>query len=223
MVVADDIQALRHLALLGGLDGQVRISSQRLGDLLGTSAQTASRRLIALEDQMLITRTVRADGQFVTITRHGEDILKEEYAQLCQIFEERSGEYLLEGTLIDGLGEGAYYVSLPGYVSQFKELLGFEPYPGTFNLRLASPAIEMRKKIDTHGWKRVDGFTDHERTYGGCRVLACSIENISCAIIVPGRSHYPEDIIEIIAPVRLREKLGLSTKDNVCVTVHYDD
>ena len=114
MVVADDIQALRHLALLGGLDGQVRISSQRLGDLLGTSAQTASRRLIALEDQMLITRTVRADGQFVTITRHGEDILKEEYAQLCQIFEERSGEYLLEGTLIDGLGEGAYYVSLPG-------------------------------------------------------------------------------------------------------------
>lgn len=223
MVVADDIQALRHLALLGGLDGHVQISSQRLGDLLGTSAQTASRRLIALEDQMLITRTVRADGQFVTITRQGEDILKEEYAQLCQIFEKRSGEYLLEGTLIDGLGEGAYYVSLPGYVSQFKELLGFEPYPGTFNLRLTGPAIEMRKKIDTHGWKSVEGFTDHERTYGGCRVLACSIEKIPCAIIVPGRSHYPEDIIEIIAPVRLRENLGLSTKDSVCVTVHYDD
>jgi riboflavin kinase len=36
---------------------------------------------------------------------------------------------------------------------------------------------------------------------------------------VPGRTHYPEDIIEVIAPVALRRKLGVEDTDTVTVEV----
>ena len=44
-----------------------------------------------------------------------------------------------------------------------------------------------------------------------------------CAIIVPGRSHYPEDTVEIISEVRLRDKEGLKDGDIITVEVEYND
>ena len=45
---------------------------------------------------------------------------------------------MLEGTLFTGLGEGAYYVTRDDYRKQFIEKLGFDPYPGTLNIKLTS-------------------------------------------------------------------------------------
>jgi riboflavin kinase len=36
---------------------------------------------------------------------------------------------------------------------------------------------------------------------------------------MPGRTHYPADIIEVIAPVALRRKLGVEDTDMVTVEV----
>jgi len=41
-------------------------------------------------------------------------------------------------------------------------------------------------------------------------------------ILVPGRTHYPEDIVELVAPVGLRTALGLKDNDIVTVEVDYD-
>jgi riboflavin kinase len=40
--------------------------------------------------------------------------------------------------------------------------------------------------------------------------------------VVPGRTHYPEDIVELVAPVGLRAALGLKDNDIVTVEVDYD-
>ncbi len=223
MVVAEDLQCLKTIALMGGYRGQVSISSQALGNRLDISAQTASRRLISLEKQMLITRSVRQDGQYVTITTQGEESLRSEYSDFCRIFEEKKGHYTLEGVLIDGLGEGAYYVSIPGYADQFTHLLNFRPFPGTLNIRLNPTGIETRKKLDSREWIKIEGFQADERTFGSARCLPCTIKDYNCAIIVPGRSHYPEDIIELISPVHIREALHLHAGDIIKVEVRYND
>ncbi|MEN6397175.1 MAG: DUF120 domain-containing protein [Methanoregula sp.] len=41
-------------------------------------------------------------------------------------------------------------------------------------------------------------------------------------MIVPGRSHYPEDIVEVIAAVGLRDALGIKENDRVNIEVAYD-
>jgi riboflavin kinase len=219
MVVTEDLQCLKEIALMGGCTAQVWASSQTIGSALKISPQTASRRLISLESQGLITRSIRPDGQYISITKEGEGALRQEYADYCRIFGRNGGHYVIEGTLITGLGEGRYYVSLPGYRTQFIEKLGFEPYPGTLNLRLAPPGIQVRKKLDSLEWITIEGFTADERTFGGARCLPCTIQSVQCAIVVPGRSHYPEDVIEIIAPVNLRNALGLDDRDTVIVEV----
>jgi riboflavin kinase len=38
-------------------------------------------------------------------------------------------------------------------------------------------------------------------------------------MVVPGRTHSPDDLIEVIAPVALRRKLGVGDTDTVTVEV----
>jgi riboflavin kinase len=222
MVVADDLQCLKLIALMGGCNGNVWVSSQILAKKLDTSPQTASRRLISLENQQIINRAMRPDGQYVSVTRQGEELLRREYADYRRIFELKGGKFILEGAVIDGLGEGRYYVSNPGYHDQFVEKLGFDPYPGTLNLQLIPACAPIRTRIDTLDWIEIEGFVADNRTFGSARCLPCTVGGQPGAIVMPGRSHYPEDIIEIISPVELRTVLTLDTGSIVVVEIAYD-
>lgn len=222
MVEAEDLQSLKTIALLGGCRGPIWLSSQSLGDELGISPQTASRRLIALERQQFIIRSMKPDGQYVAVTRAGEQELKREYADYVRIFNPKRKQYVLTGTVISGLGEGRYYMSIPHYKEQFGGRLGFEPFPGTLNIKLDPASIQVRKQLEHIGWIDVPGFTADERTFGGARVLPCRIRGEECAIVVPSRTHYPEDIIEVIAGCELRKALNLNDNDMIEVEITYD-
>jgi len=219
MLDAGDLQCLKAIALMGGCRGPVWISSQSFGDSLSMSPQTASRRLKSLEGQRLIDRSLRPDGQYVAVTRDGEETLRREYGDYCQIFGERGGPYSLTGSVISGLGEGRYYMSLPPYREQFRNVLGKDPFPGTLNLRLSSASRDVKRKVDGLTWTRIQGFVRDGRTFGEARTLPCRIRDIPCAIVVPGRTHYPDDVIEVISPVELRAVLDLSDGDLVTVEV----
>lgn len=219
MLVAEELECLKAIALMGGCKGPVFVSSQRIADTLRTSPQTASRRLKGLESQALITRTITPDGQHIIVTGTGEEELRREYQEYCRIFAERGKGYVLTGSVISGLGEGKYYMSLEPYRQQFSTHLGFEPYPGTLNIRILASSLPVRKKIDALDWIRIKGFSADGRTFGDAKCLPCRIDNVSCAIVVPGRTHYPEDIIEVIAPVALRRRFGIEDTDSVTVEV----
>jgi riboflavin kinase len=219
MIPAEDLQCLKALALRGGCFGPVFVSTQSIGTMLGISQQTASRRLKGLEAQALITRAMTAEGQNVTITKSGEDLLRKEYQEYLRIFSENGSTYVLNGAVVSGIGEGKYYMSLPPYREQFRQHLGFEPYPGTLNIRLSPGSIPVRKKIDALDWIRIKGFSTDGRTFGDAKCIPCRIGTIACGIVVPGRTHYPEDIIEVIAPIALRRKLGVEDSDSVSVEV----
>ncbi|RQD82046.1 MAG: DUF120 domain-containing protein [Methanocalculus sp. MSAO_Arc1] len=216
---AGDLQVLKAVALLGGCRGPVRLSTQSLGTTIGTSPQTISRRLKALESAHLITRTADPAGQSVTITKAGEELLRREHADYCRIFSRTGSHYILQGTIISGLGEGRYYMSLDHYRDQIRTHFGFEPFPGTLNLRLNQQSVAIRKKLEALEWTIIPGFSDDHRTFGEARCLPCRIQGVPCALIVPGRTHYPEDIIEVIAGVPLREELGFEDNDTINVEI----
>lgn len=222
MVLAEERECLKAIALMGGCREPVFISSQTLGEVLEASPQTASRRLKALEGQRMITRTINPDGQHISVTKEGENELRREYSEYCRLFAHEGGHYSLPGIVINGLGEGRYYMSLEPYKKQFLRHLGFEPFPGTLNLRLAGADIPTRKKLEALTWVPIHGFSADGRTFGEVRCLPCRISDIPCGIVVPGRSHYPEDIVEVIAPVGLREALKIKENDRVTVEVAYD-
>ena len=212
-----DIQSLKKLALLGAHKRPLELSSIRFAEQLDSSQQTAARKLKALEEEHLISRQFLPDGQLISITRNGIDALRMELSDYQEIFSGNGSTRILIGKVITGLGEGQYYISLDGYRIQFLEKLGFDPYPGTLNVKLDAKSIDLRKGIK-EGIK-IAGFTDQNRTFGkgSCfRVMICDIEG---AVITPERTHYPEDIIEIIAPVNLREHLGLEDGNKINVEV----
>lgn len=212
-----DILSLKKLALLGAHKKPVELSSFEFAAHIDSSPQTAARRLKSLEDEKMILRQILHGGQSITITNSGIAALQKELNDYREIFSGNGSKKFLSGKVITGLGEGQYYISLDGYRAQFIEKLGFDPYPGTLNIRLDTPGVELRKGINAN--IRISGFTSENRTFGSGSCFKIRIDNIDGAVIVPERTHYPEDIIEIIAPVNLRKYLNISDGSIVEVEV----
>ncbi len=210
-----DILSLKKLALLGAHQKPLELSSLEFASHIDSSQQTAARKLKDLEEERLVSRQVLPDGQLISITEYGISLLQKEFNDYQEIFSGNGNRKILSGRVITGLGEGQYYISLDGYRMQFREKLGFDPFPGTLNIKLDRRSIELRKKIN--GTTRISGFTRENRTFGNGSCFNIMIKDIRGAVVVPERTHYPEDIIEIIAPVNLRDYFNL--KDGSIVDV----
>ena len=112
------IQTLKELALLGAINNKIEISSQELAKQLETSQQTASRYLLELDKEGMITRELGIKKQLIQIT-NGTKLLEQEHSYYQQIFE-FTDRIQFEGKVVSGLGEGIYYTEQIGYVKQLK-------------------------------------------------------------------------------------------------------
>ena len=121
----------------------------------------------------------------------------------------------VKGKVFSGKGEGAEFIKLPWVRKQIKEKLGFIPHPGTLNIKLAEDSIRLKslKKAESIEISPAMGFC-HGRCYN-----AYLMDNLECAIIAPDVENYPEDIMEIIASINLREKLRLEDGNIVEVRI----
>ncbi len=212
-----DTLSLKKLALLGAHQKPITLSSIEFALHIDSSPQTAARKLKNLEDDKLISRQILHSGQLIAITKNGIAVLQKELNDYQEIFSGNGSKKILSGKVITGLGEGQYYISLEGYRTQFQEKLGFDPYPGTLNIKLDQQSIELRKRINAN--IKISGFTDRNRTFGSGSCFNVMISDMRCAVITPERTHYPEDIIEVIAPVNLREYLNIKDGSAVHVEV----
>ncbi|MDK2794925.1 MAG: riboflavin kinase, archaea type [Archaeoglobaceae archaeon] len=208
------IEMLKALALMNASREVVKVSCKDLGEKLGHSTQTASRRLKELEDHGLIERTVTKNGQFIAITEKGMDMLFAEYSDYRKIFE-NANSIKLHCTVFSGLGEGSYYVSLEGYRRQFKEKLGIDPFPGTLNLRVAKEDLIIKKRLDKEEGIKIEGFSAENRTFGPAKAFKCKVNGYPAFIVIPQRTHYPGDVLEIISDKKLRDVLNLKDGDIV--------
>ncbi|HPE50649.1 MAG TPA: CTP-dependent riboflavin kinase [Methanothrix sp.] len=135
--------------------------------------------------------------------------------QCQQTFEDKKAAKI-RGKVASGLGEGRNYTSMKGYSSQFSEKLGFLPFPGTLNLKLDEPFAIDDSDPDSI---RIEGFIDEGRAFGACICRPVRICGIRGAIVRPERTSYSPSLLELIAPVNLRENLGLSDGDEVVVAL----
>lgn len=217
----DELLALKMVALDGGLSSPAKVSCGDLADRLEASSQTASRRLQALETGGYVDREIVADGQWVHISETGERALRGEYADYRQLFEHDAG-LTLTGSVTGGMGEGKHYISLPGYERQFETKLGYTPFPGTLNVELDDASIRARGELDAQASIPIDSWEDDDRTYGAATCYPATVavddeESEPAHIIVPDRTHHDEESIEIIAPVKLRDELGLGDGDTISI------
>ena len=209
--------ALRKLALIGGMDDYVAVSSRELGDTLEMSQQSASKRILELLDQGLIVRDLGARKQRIKLTPAGIDALKKEYNEYRRVFE-LTDHITIHGSVKDGMGEGGYYIGQKGYVDQFVDKLGFKPYSGTLNVCVDKEDVGKLDVIRGTSGIYINGFTDEGRSFGAVIAYKAKIKNIDCAVVVPERSHYV-DVIEIICQYHLRRTLSIGTGDRVDVRV----
>jgi len=220
---SDEVTTLKHLALVGALDGEEKLSCAALADRLDASTQTASRRLQRLEDGEFITREIVNDGQWVEITAAGEQRLQAEYASYRRIFERDVGVELY-GTVTSGMGEGRHYITLSGYMEQFREKLGYEPFAGTLNVDLTAESIRSRARLDAFDPITIEGWESEDRTYGPayCYPASMTVDDETyeeAHVITPERTHHGDDHLELIAPDRLRDELGLADGTEVSISV----
>ena len=213
---------LLKLAEMGAHRRTAKISTEYLAEKLGTSQQTASRYLIELEHKGWIRRTITHEGCLIKIEEAGMAELQKLTSHLRFLLEAAyPPSVTLEGTVFTGLGEGAYYISKEHYRKQFMEKLGFDPYPGTLNLKLTGDYdTKTRTELESYPAIEVEGFKNEDRTFGLVKCYLVMIDNkVKGALISALRTHYDVSVLELIAPVCLRKHLNLKDGTKVKIEV----
>jgi len=190
----------------------VKLTTAQIGAETGMSQQNASRRLNELEENGFIERK---DG--IRLTKKAQDELAVVYSMLKCAFEKKALE--ISGTITKGFEEGKYYLSLPGYRNQIREKFGFDPFPGTLNIKLDEREAWKRQHLQQLDGVLISGFNDGKRTFGNLLAYRCRLDKHDCFLIVPLRTHHGPEIIELISPFSIKKKFGLKDGDMVRVII----
>jgi CTP-dependent riboflavin kinase len=98
-----------------------------------------------------------------------------------------------------------------------REKLGFEPYPGTLNLRFRGRALDL---LLSHGDPCEPVWIEPQPGFCAARCYPAVVGGrVVGAVVVPEIGDYPEDVAEVVAPVCIRDALGLQDGDRVSLRV----
>jgi len=122
----------------------------------------------------------------------------------------------VKGKVFSGSGEGAKFIQLPWVRTQIAEKLGFIPYSGTLNIKTTEGRRELEKLLKKE--KAIEILPAKGFCRGRC-FNACFMSTLKCVIVIPEVENYPEDILEVVAPINLREKFKLKDGDVVDVQI----
>ncbi len=112
---------------------------------------------------------------------------------------------MIKGKVTTGFGKGSHF--LPLYNALFEEKLGFSCYPGTLNLLVEKiPTFLSFKAIRLQPNSTV-GIVD-------CYPVKINKE-IKGAIVIPMKTRHAATIVEVVAPVCLRDYFKLHDGDEV--------
>jgi riboflavin kinase len=125
----------------------------------------------------------------------------------------------IKGKVFSGSGEGAEFIKLPWVSKQIAEKLGFIPYTGTLNVKLTAESVVIKKSLENARAVEISPVKGFCR--GRC-FPAYFMQDLKCAIIIPEVENYPEDVIEVMAPVNLRERFKLKDGDIVEFGIMFD-
>jgi riboflavin kinase, archaea type len=131
----------------------------------------------------------------------------------------------IHGIIFSDLGQASVFMGLDWVQEALRKTLGFTPYPATLNVRPSGPE-------DARLWEQVQrdvagvpllpiegGFCSARLYLINVQGSAGGGERINGAVLLPAVADYPRDKIEIIAPVQLKQALGL--EDGDCLDLEF--
>ncbi len=193
----------------------VYATTRQLASELGISQQSFSRRSILLVSDGYIEKQ---KGAYL-LTKKAVSDSKSLYRSLSDsLFGGKSLDFT--GKIIHGHSQGAKFMEIPEYKKQFAKVLGFEPYPGTLNISIPPEDIELRLRLKSKKPRIIEGFKRGGETFGS--IIAYEIlisETIKGAVLFPDRSTHGLTVMELIAPVNIKQKLKLEDGDQITFRV----
>jgi CTP-dependent riboflavin kinase len=126
----------------------------------------------------------------------------------------------ISGTLLSGSGKAAFFTQLEWVKTQFRNLLGFEPYPGTLNLKLSGQDERLIEELRT---RPGIPLVPPNEAFCQSRAFPVRIGPIAGAIILPEEKvrMYGQETVEIMAPVSIRESLHLQDGDRIDFIIEF--
>jgi CTP-dependent riboflavin kinase len=126
----------------------------------------------------------------------------------------------MTGAIFSDLGQASRFMALDWVQELFRQCLGYHPFPATLNLRPVTPD-------DSQVWQRVQrelvGVALPPAAGGHCAAKLFRVEiqasesaaRITGAVVLPEVKDYPSDKIEVVAPLRLKDHLGVKDGDRL--------
>ena len=175
-----------------------------------------------LENGGFIDRAMTGRHLSVKITQKGYSELVRLNSILGSSLSSSPSHLELNGSVISGLGEGAYYMALDGYTEQFKVKIGYIPFPGTLNIKLNQlQTTQIIQQLDELDSTVIEPFSDGKRTYGWVKCFHATLNNsIKCEVIRLERTHHDSSVIELISKTSLRKTARLKTGSKVRVKIN---
>jgi riboflavin kinase len=215
------IITLAELLSKGARHNFVQITTSSLGRSIKKSQQAASKHILELENGGFIDRVITGRQLSVKITQKGYSELVKLHSILGCSLDSSPSHIELDGLVISGLGEGAYYMSLNGYTKQFKVKIGYIPFPGTLNVKLNQlQATQTIQQLDDLDSVIIDPFSDGKRTYGWVKCFHATLNgSIKCELIRLERTHHDNSVIELVSKNNLRKIARLKTGSKVMIKI----
>ncbi|HUX23763.1 MAG TPA: HAD-IA family hydrolase [Burkholderiales bacterium] len=114
----------------------------------------------------------------------------------------------IQGQLVRGLGKAAEFTRIDWVRRQLIEYAGIDPHPGTVNLTLCDHANRARWR----SWRELPGRAMVPADDAFCRARCYPVRvdgRIPAALVLPEIAGYPEDKLELVAALPLRQHLSL--------------
>jgi len=124
----------------------------------------------------------------------------------------------LQGVVTSGLGQGAQFMAVPWVRDAIRTLIGFDPYPGTLNLRLPD-ADTVSTWREIQNGPAVVLIPPPPESCGARLYRVVVAPDIDAAIIVPDVTRHRDGTLELIAAVHVRTRLGLRDDDGVTLLI----
>jgi riboflavin kinase len=116
----------------------------------------------------------------------------------------------VKGIVCSGTGRAARYFRLAPYLKFFTKHLGREPFHGTLNIMLT---VNELSKLSSLQPISLRSFSFEGRHFGGVRCWRGTVAGIGVLLVRPEKTTHASEILEVVAPVNLRERLGLKNGD----------
>jgi len=127
-------------------------------------------------------------------------------------------DLIIAGKVVSGAGEGAYFTRINWVQEQCAERLGFKPFPGTLNLEISRQYLPIIESLN-----REEGIEliSPDPKFCNAKAFAVSLGEIRGALIMPDEKVriHAKNIIEIIAPFKIKASLNVSDGDFISVAI----